>query len=164
MAPFGSYERLLRKYMNLKNPRVILEYGPGFSTEIMAEYPNTQIISIEHDPVYFADARNRWRVTQKVSVVHLNYREGYVGFAEGLKLKFDLVFVDGFCDWRVDCLKHAVNVLAPDGIVILHDSEREKYAEGRLPFELIEESEGTAVFKLPMKNDGLNLTQKRGVI
>jgi hypothetical protein len=42
--------------------------------------------------------------------------------------RYDLIVVDG-AD-RVNCLKQSVEALAPEGVMLLDDSEREAYGEG----------------------------------
>ena len=149
MADLTSYERLLRKYLEETKAKLVLEYGPGYSTQIIASYDFVEsLVSIEHDLAYYTKALNDTDGIKKVSVIHFPKKEDYITFPLKLGLKYDLIFVDGLCDWRVDCMLTAGRFLSANGVLILHDSEREKYAAGRKPFELIEESQGTAVFRL----------------
>ena len=56
-----------------------------------------------------------------------------------------LIFVDGRN--RVKCLQTGLKLLADDGVIILHDSERAEYNSGIQLFEKIEENNGTCVMK-----------------
>jgi predicted O-methyltransferase YrrM len=147
MADFNSYELLLHKYMGQLKPHLIFEWGTGKSTVLMASYPNTQVITIEHDTYWFNIYNRQYQDVLNIKRVYENNSESYVNYPRGLDLKFDLIFIDGLCDTRIDCLKVAREILSDKGIVILHDSEREKYAPGRNGYETLEESEGTAVLK-----------------
>lgn len=129
------------------NPERILEWGPGESTLLMLHTcPNARIWSIEAD--------KKWHKIYTIKFV--NYPTVFIKYATAprywllpleMKKAFDLIFVDGTCDYRVNCLKTAAQVLSDDGVVILHDSERQKYSEGIALFEKVEESDGTLVMK-----------------
>jgi len=148
MAGFNSFEFLLLKYLHKKKPLNILEWGPGQSTAVMSRAcPDARIYSLENN--------KHWH---KIYTVKFSRKTNvFIRFAEGEKYvklpeawrhkKFQLIFVDGLCDLRVDCLKTAYNMLDEDGIVILHDSERKKYEEGVKLFKLIEERDGTRVMR-----------------
>jgi len=129
-----SFSRLLGWACDLLRPKRIVEWGPGFSTEVMAKAcPAAIIHSFEHDPVWCDRARERLRGYENV---HLHYRRislvpgestGYVTAAlrEGGPASFDLAFVDG--RMRCDCLTFAWLLLKPTGFAVLHDAERPAY-------------------------------------
>ena len=146
-----SFIPLLRKYMALVKPNMVLEYGPGISTKTMLEFPFATLLTIEHHYLFYAKAEAEFAGNPNVTVLYLPDKERYCNFAKDVGTKFDLIFVDGYCDWRVDCMLNSVDILSEKGVLILHDSGRPKYNAGRLPFELIEEKDGTAVFKLKNK-------------
>lgn len=52
----------------------------------------------------------------------------YINFPSTLGIKFDFILVDG--RKRKECLKKASTILSPDGVVILHDAERQWYHDG----------------------------------
>ena len=143
MAGFTSFEPLLRKVMATYKPHKILEFGPGRSTEIMLEYLDVHVISIEHDWRYYEEKRSQ---IKNATIHYAPQLPLYLAIASTFA-PYDFVFVDGFCDWRVACLKSAVAMLTHDGLVMLHDSERSKYDEGRSYYDTVEESDGTALLK-----------------
>lgn len=49
----------------------------------------------------------------------------YINFPGTLDIEFDVIIVDG--RKRGECLELASELLAPDGVAILHDAEREEY-------------------------------------
>lgn len=52
----------------------------------------------------------------------------YINFPSTLGIKFDFILVDG--RKRKECLKRASTILSSDGVVILHDAERQWYHDG----------------------------------
>lgn len=144
MAGFQSFRFLLTKYLHIIDPKNILEWGPGESTRIMLDAcPEAVIFSMEHDKKYHRIYSLKFSRKQNVFI---RFADGddYRNLPENLQnKKFDLIFVDGNCDDRVACLRTAHKVLADDGVVLLHDSERSKYAEGVKLFKKIEENDGT---------------------
>lgn len=123
-----SFMELLKKYMQLKRPNRVLEWGPGLSTVMLArELPNSEIISIEHDVnwfrLWYAHFINRF---ENIHMYRLPLEGNYVEAPLAMG-KFDLVFVDGEPNSRGKCLAVAAQVLDKNGIVIIHDAEREIY-------------------------------------
>lgn len=147
--------------MELVKPKLILEYGPGISTKTMLGFPFDTLLTIEHHYLWYSKAETEFAGNPKVTVLYFPDKERYVGFAKDVGTKFDLIFVDGYCDWRVDCMLNAVGILSEKGVLILHDSGRKKYDAGRVPYELIEEKDGTAVFRVKIQVD-LNPCACRG--
>jgi predicted O-methyltransferase YrrM len=146
LAPFLSFEKLLRKYLRSLKPQLILEWGTGNSTRMMLEEcPESEIHTIEHDPNWFINWYKTFRERKNVYAYCIPLTENYslapLSFMQ--KGKFDLIFIDG--RHRVKCLQVAKTVMNDRGVVILHDSERERYNDGKALFRIIEESDGTAV-------------------
>lgn len=52
----------------------------------------------------------------------------YINFPSTLGIKFNFILVDG--RKRKECLDKASGILAPNGVVVLHDAEREWYHDG----------------------------------
>ena len=142
--------------MKLLKPKIIFEYGPGLSTSIMASYPETEVYTVEHQQNYFGRALLDNADKPNVCVYFRGDKDKYVNLPSTLNLKFDLIFIDGWCtkpnstekSVRVDCLLEASKCLSTNGVVILHDSCRPIYSEGRELYELIEEADGTVVMRL----------------
>ena len=143
MAPFSSYRDLLEIYLQENEPEYILEYGPGGSTNIFLNYTDAIIYSIEHSPKWYQAAVEQFKNEERVHIHLITAQDEYI--SEDYGLKYDLIFVDGLCEWRVDCLKNALNKLKPDGVVALHDSERTIYDEGVNLYEKKLELGGTVL-------------------
>jgi predicted O-methyltransferase YrrM len=116
-----------------------LEWGAGASTvffPMLLEDNNIPYrwTSIEHNPDWqravFAE-----RGKLNIDVICIPASEparepmdSYVDFPLHMGRKFDFIFVDG--RKRRRCLVSALQVLAPNGVVILHDAHREYYHAG----------------------------------
>ena len=153
MAPPQSYRPMLSKWCNTVKPKRILEWGPGESTKLMRMMcPDAEIISVEHNEHWYNVAKKNLKGMDIKLLLHeapVDDRkdiawDGYTEpFVQG---KFDLIFVDG--RERVRCLQFAKKVVTQNGIVLLHDSEREYYKKGIELFEKLEEWEGTVCLRL----------------
>ena len=145
MAPFDSYKELLIHVCTLFQPKNVLEYGPGDSTAVFLEYSDAHIHSIEHDLGWFEKAEKDFDGNLRVNIHLIQDHEDYITSDFGKK--YDMIYVDGLCAWRVDCLKKATEKLAPDGYVILHDSERQIYNKGKELYKEILEIKGTTLYQ-----------------
>ena len=145
MAGFDSYKDLLIHVCTLFQPKNILEYGPGGSTALFLEYSDAHIHSIENEYRWFEEARHKFEGNDRVTLHYIKDHDEYVSSDFGLK--YDLIFVDGLCAWRVDCMKTAIGKLAPEGYVVLHDSERHIYNEGKALYKEILEIDGTTLYQ-----------------
>lgn len=101
------------------------EWGAGNSTEILASMVPS-VTSVENDADYLEMVRQKFKV-DGVSLIHEPDVQ-YYSQVNGDDYPYDLIFIDGRD--RVNCMKKSFSILASDGIVILHDAEREEYLEG----------------------------------
>jgi predicted O-methyltransferase YrrM len=161
MSQFHSYLPVLNRVIDQTFPKRVLEWGPGFSTQFLAEaLPGAMILSIEHDPAWHAQQVQALRhpnVTIQLVRHSLPFgkSEGYASYPlrwlveRGLPTKyFDLIFIDGRS--RCDCITTAALVTAPEGVVVVHDSERANYRRTFFLFESVEEYPGTTVLSKPI--------------
>jgi predicted O-methyltransferase YrrM len=147
MADPYSFQDVLIEWLKKIKPSMILEWGPGVSTAIMLKVcPKAHILSLED--------KKHWHKLYTVKFsrfhnVHIKYAVGreYEVYPLQSQQKFDFVFVDGLCDSRAECLKTAYNVVAEDGVVMLHDCERTKYHDGIKLFKELERRDETLVMK-----------------
>ena len=117
-------ETTLKEYSKVD----VLEWGAGYSTKYFPTMLQKEGIeytwtSIEHNLAWFQEVK-KWNVKN----VNLIFADKDTDAYLKPKGKYDVIYVDGRN--RVKCLQHAKSLLKPDGVVILHDAEREKYAEG----------------------------------
>lgn len=118
-SSWDSFKQTLIKVLAEFNPKSVLEYGPGVSTLLMQDWPSIgKIITIEHDVAWF----HKW-ASQFGEKIELRLEEDFNKYPHlGQDRQYDLYFVDG--REREKCLELCNR---PDGIVILHDAERESY-------------------------------------
>lgn len=149
---FTSYTDLLEKYLKIVKPKRILEWGPGYSTRIMMrKCPKAEIISYENERRWFQKYRNEFSNKIKHILIeapeddrqHTTWKQ-YTN--PSVKEKFDLIFVDG--RERVRCMKTANKLLNENGVLILHDSDREYYKEGIELFDIVEKGSNTLCLKI----------------
>lgn len=110
----------------LTNDMNVFEYGSGLSTLYFARRVKS-IVSIEHNKDWFDRVSALVSDHENAKVIYVELNDNYpaaIGFA-GTDKKFDLVLVDG--RMRNDCIENAVGFLSPGGVIILDDSERNRY-------------------------------------
>ena len=115
--------QIMDSLFKTQRPKRVLEWGAGGSTLYWPQLhrPIEEWVAIEHNEA-FAEAV-RGQTDAKVEVLQLNAPQ-YWRWAE-LVAPFNMIIVDGI--HRVECLEAARGLLAPRGIVVLHDSGRSAY-------------------------------------
>jgi predicted O-methyltransferase YrrM len=135
-------------------PRRCLEWGLGYSTMYFSLLidKDGQWTAIDHDLGWVQKIERFYKIFHYilgyplVNIHHIaanhmwfrgahqdgNYEdfEDYLNYPKQLK-PYDFIFIDGRA--RKECLKKALEVLGPKGIVVLHDANRKYYHE---PFKL----------------------------
>ena len=123
---WDSYKDTLYEVLQEVKPRVILEFGSGFSTQIMALYPSVEkLVSVEHNEEYYR--RNLGQVQENSKLIY----EPNLNIYAKTKVdgRTDLAFVDGRN--RSACLREIRCLGCP---VILHDADREQYRDAVLEY------------------------------
>lgn len=124
---WDSYKDTLYEVLQEVKPRVILEFGSGFSTQIMALYPSVEkLVSVEHNEEYYR--RNLGQVQENSKLIY----EPNLNIYAKTKVdgRTDLAFVDGRN--RSACLREIRCLGCP---VILHDADREQYRDAVLEYK-----------------------------
>ena len=138
--------------LNLQ-PKRCLEWGAGYSTLIFPRFlpPGARWLAIEHDPEWARTVSALCRDSQ-VTVVHVppNKRNsaelGEIGSQDefgqyvesaGELAQYDFILVDGRA--RSECLRKGRTILAPGGVIALHDANRDRYdcARSSYPYQFI---------------------------
>ncbi len=105
----------------------IIEFGPGYSTQVFLEHaPNAKIFSFETDKKWYNTYKDKFDPTQ----VKVIYKEPGWDLKEmhAYGESFSLIFVDG--GDRLSALEVAYDLIGDEGIVYLHDAHREEYEPG----------------------------------
>lgn len=117
----------LRRVLNERRPRRVLEWGSGGSTLYWPRiFPTIDWLSIEHNPDYAMALKGK--MMPNVTLMQLDFPAYHELKPDDIGT-FDLIIVDG--RKRVRCLDIARDLLNPDGAAILHDAGRERYAPVR---------------------------------
>lgn len=118
---------VIHRLIEERRPERVLEWGGGGSTLYWAiTYPWIDWVTIEHDRDWFEALRAKKPAS--VTLLHLQAPDLYRLTPAAIG-SFDLIIVD--CKhWRVECLDNARNLLAPGGIVLLHDFNHPKWKPG----------------------------------
>jgi len=143
--PWMAYEEIeiIEQLLKRFQPRNILEWGAGYSTLWFPKFinKNAKWEAVEHEKEWFnkIDMMNENK-NVNISLIQPNhfpwsdeYGDGaysdlkdYVEFPSHFS-KFDFILVDGRA--RKDCLVKAHEIIAANGIIVLHDAERQYYHE-----------------------------------
>lgn len=144
MEPLGFTEKDISIVRDIllsgKTHQECLEWGAGRSTVLFPTWMRStgkqfRYISIEHDPEWHKTVTTH---VQTAGLLNVDVRlfacsgdprvepmDDYVNHPFTIGKRFDFVFIDG--RKRVRCLHVAARLLAPNGVVVLHDAERERY-------------------------------------
>lgn len=143
-----GFEQVLIDWLLKQQPRRIVEWGPGLSTELMLQNaPQAQILSIEHDETWLEVARQK--LGDRISLEHHRCTNRNSDYAACVldREPFDMAFVDG--RRRVECVLTVLPALNPGGVVILHDICRQNYMRPLAPYvDILETRSNTAVMRL----------------
>lgn len=104
----------------------IFEFGSGNSTLFYTNYAR-KVVAVEHDKDWFEKIFSSKSDNSEIIFCELKKNGEYSRKPLMLNQKFDIIIVDGRD--RVNCCKNSLEALAEGGVLVLDDSEREKYSE-----------------------------------
>lgn len=102
----------------------MFEFGAGYSTRYFKERVGL-IHGVEHNKAWL-DQIAQYIQSEHIKIQYKILDEGYVKAIEQSGLQYDLIIVDG--RMREQCAIHASKFLSEKGVLVLDDSEREKYS------------------------------------
>lgn len=105
----------------------VFEYGSGSSTRYFAAQ-GAEVFSVEHDKAWFEDGNKHKSASTTLIYKELDEDGAYCRAIHEVPRDFDIIIIDGRD--RVNCCKQAFDQLKPGGVIILDDSERERYNPG----------------------------------
>lgn len=125
--PWMNYPVIQLLDSRLRGDQRLFEFGSGHSTHFYARRVRC-VTSVEHDEGWFRTVQ-----AQLPGNVELLFREmdidgDYCRAIAGAGNGFDVVVVDGRD--RVNCIRQSIPALSPRGVILLDDSQRERYREG----------------------------------
>lgn len=127
--PWFTYSFIDFLKNRLNKEQAIFEFGSGNSTRYFAEKVNN-ISSLEHDKAWYETGLKDKPQNANLIFCELDENGNYCRGAMNTKQKFDIIIVDGRD--RVNCCLQSIEALKEDGVLILDDSERERYNDGRI--------------------------------
>lgn len=104
----------------------LFEFGSGYSTRFYAERVKA-VTSLEYDEKWFDIIKSQVPSNVKIVFQEKDVDGDYCRVVRTTGEIFDVVIVDGRD--RVNCVKQAMDCLSPKGVVLLDDSQRERYQE-----------------------------------
>ncbi len=126
--PWFTYPAIDFLGERLKKSFAILEYGAGNSSVYFSERVGS-VDALEHNAEWFAMVNTKVSGNTKLHLISEEDLSSYASFPATLNKKYDLIIVDAID--RNACMQQAVSLLREGGIIVLDDSEREEYADGR---------------------------------
>lgn len=123
--PWVSYP-----FMQFIGPRLnrnmqLFEFGSGNSTLYYAQKVGS-VTSVEHDAGWYEKIKTNMPANVQLFFCDLQPGGDYCQYALKQETLYDIVIVDGRD--RVNCCFNSLSAIKENGIVVLDDSEREKYA------------------------------------
>lgn len=114
----------------------IFEYGAGYSSLFFAQRVK-QVFCVENNKIWYQFILDNHFINDNHKLLFKeNDKHAYISAIEECNTLFHIVFVDGRN--RISCISKALPYLENDGIIILDDSDRNKY----LPAFSLLEKEG----------------------
>ncbi len=129
---------IIEEIVKKLQPQKVLEWGAGYSTLYFSNMTKVdKWLSVEHDQQW-AQKVQELNGNGNISVVcvrpnhevapgseqYHDYQD-YIEYPGKSGMKFDYIYIDGRA--REECLIKSKSLLAPGGIVVLHDANRKEY-------------------------------------
>lgn len=124
--PWMSFSAVRFLEERLTSDLNLFEYGSGYSTRFYAERVRS-VISLEYDKSWFDIIQSQVPSNAKILFQEKDVDGAYCRAIGTTGERFDVVIVDGRD--RVNCVKQGIEHLTPKGVVLLDDSQRERYQE-----------------------------------
>jgi hypothetical protein len=125
--PWSTYPFIQFITPRLNKSLQLFEFGSGSSTFFYADKV-AFVESVEHDIAWYEKAKGGLPENAQLFFCELSPNGDYSKYASGRHKKYDMIIVDGRD--RVNCCINNLNALKDDGVIILDDSERERYITG----------------------------------
>ena len=126
-VPFLPYPLVYILKERLTKNFKVFEYGAGYSTLFYERYVG-EVHAVEHQKKWL-DILSEYSSGKASLIYHsLSEEDSYEKSCLEKGIKYDLIIIDG--RKRNECIKYAIQSLTEQGVIILDDSEREKYNNG----------------------------------
>lgn len=125
--PWMNFPIIAFLEQRLSKQHTLFEYGSGYSTLFYARHVG-HVTSIEYDQAWFQNIQQKAPANVTLVFQEQDIDGDYCRTIARTSQKYDVVIVDGRD--RVNCLKQSLDRLSDSGVVLLDDSQRERYQEG----------------------------------
>ena len=125
--PWMNYAIIAILEERLKSNMNLFEYGSGYSTMFYAKRVK-EVTSVEYNQYWFEKIQDMVPENVKVIFQSKDVDGEYCRCVNRESSEYDVIIVDGRD--RVNCIKQAIQSTSEDGVIILDNSERDKYREG----------------------------------
>lgn len=132
--PWITYPSLAFLEPRLIDCTSVFEYGSGNSTKWLAGR-FAHVVSCEHDLQWFEKMRPELPTNVEYLYRPLDGKSPYALAIENCSTQFEMIVIDGRN--RIACTKNCLSALAPDGVILFDNSDREKYQEA---YDFLKES------------------------
>ena len=105
----------------------LFEFGSGYSTLFYAEKVRA-VTSVEYDEKWLHIIKSQVPDNVRLILQAKDVDGEYCRVISANKDKYDVVIVDGRD--RVNCMKQSMSAVSARGVILLDDSQRERYQEG----------------------------------
>jgi hypothetical protein len=126
-VPYMNYPVVNLLQGRLNKTMRMFEYGSGYSTLFFSRLVG-DLVSLEYDRPWYEKISKELPKNAHIIFVTNDVDASYCRSITQVEGLFDIVLVDGRD--RVNCIKHALGKLSEGGILVLDDSQRERYKEG----------------------------------
>jgi hypothetical protein len=126
VIPWMNYAIVRFLQERLQRSFDLFEFGSGYSTQFYARLVRT-VTSVEDDEKWFAVVQKMVPENATVIFKARDVDGQYCRAVLATGRMYDTIVVDGRD--RVNCVKQSFEALAPQGVILLDDSEREQYCE-----------------------------------
>lgn len=123
--PWDTYPFIQFIGPRLNNKLTIFEFGSGNSTHYYSKRV-TSVTSVEHDKLWYDKIKSAMPANVNLFYSELSAGGEYCHYAARTNQHYDVIIVDGRD--RVNCCINSLPALNGGGVIVLDDSEREKYA------------------------------------
>lgn len=111
----------------LKSDLHLFEFGSGYSTSFYARLVQT-VTSVEYDKSWLQFVKETTPKNVKLIYEAKDIDSKYCRIIHSTRQQYDVVVVDGRD--RVNCIIQSIKALSARGVILLDDSQRDRYQEG----------------------------------
>jgi protein-L-isoaspartate O-methyltransferase len=124
--PWMNYSIVTFLEQRLQSDQTMFEYGSGFSTKFYAQRVQS-VTSVEHVQKWFDLMMTEKAENMSMIQVDKDQDGQYCRAIQQNDNRYDVIIVDGRD--RVNCVKQSYQQLSDRGVMLLDDSERDRYQE-----------------------------------